>query len=277
MKRLTSREIIPFFPSRGHDAYKFTNGFAYACVGSATYPGAAALVAKAVMAIGAGGVFVESKSDRVGNVVLSHLPEAIVLTNQSEFKASFRSKSRAFLIGSGVPQSDMSDHDFQEIIHEKKPVVIDAGAIEKLATLKSFGNLSNLIMTPNFEEAKRFTGCESIQEIIQKLSEFSKTTGCTVFFKKAEPIIFIAGEPYMLEPINAAATTAGCGDVLAGLMVGLLAQQLKPVYAAALASSFSAEAVKLYLKAEGAHTILASDIIRFVPRVLAAYAQHRTE
>ena len=271
METLNLQELKKHFPRRDENSYKYTNGMVFACVGSATYPGAAVLSAKAAMASGAGGVYVSSDTERVGNIILTHLPEAIVLTFDSPYKDQFIERARAFVLGSGQEAGMIPCADFQRILLSQKPVVLDAGGIDKLKSMGSFKKIHHIILTPNIPEAMRLVDAKDISKTIDKLQDFSKETGCTILLKKSEPVIFSLGKVFILNPVNPAATTAGCGDVLAGMIAGFLAQGVKPFYATALGSFLANEAVKLYFKKEGSHTILASEIIRFMSRVLLSY------
>ena len=70
---------------------------------------------------------------------------------------------------------------------------------------------------------------------------------------------------------NSAATTAGCGDVLAGIIVGLLAQGLSTEHAAIVSMYMAGKAADEYVKTYKFHSLLASDIIDWLPLMLRIF------
>lgn len=283
---LSEQTIYSLLPKRAKDTYKFQNGYVSVVAGSTDFPGAVRLAAHAAARIGAGGV-IALIPESIRHITAGFYPEIIVwelkehqghLTHASAFEKFDKAQecSNALLIGCGMGRKETALHFIKDCLsHTKKPCVIDADALYALGVLGEKFILERAcrpwVLTPHAGEFKRLLtafgyGFES--GIAQKLA---REWECTLVIKGAPTIIYLPNGDYFENPTgNAAATTAGCGDVLAGIIAGLLAQGLAIGEAAIVGMYLAGKAADNYISTVGAHSLLASDIIDRLPMVLGA-------
>jgi len=146
-------------------------------------------------------------------------------------------------------------------------LVIDADALNILSQNKDWISLlpSKTILTPHIKELERLIGkCESDSERIQKTISFSKEHDVIVVMKGAPTYIIDNETIYKNTTGNAALATAGSGDVLTGILTGLLAQSYKPIDAAIIGVYIHGLTANLALPKTGYQSFIASDIIAYL-------------
>lgn len=281
---LSDATIQSFFPKRFKNAYKFANGYVTVVAGSNQFPGAARLAAHAAARVGAGGV-IALVPESIRHTIAAFYPETIVwelkehhgqLTHASAFEKFniAQDRSKAVLIGCGMGRGDETLHFIKEcLLHTKKQCVLDADALYALAL---FGEKfiidqaqQNWILTPHAGELKRLLtsfGYTLDKDTVQNLA---MKWNCTIVMKGFPTIIYLPDGKFFENPTgNLAATTAGCGDVLAGIIAGLLAQEQSPIRAAISGMYLAGKAADDYILDIKAHSLLASDIIERLPVTL---------
>lgn len=275
MKRLTLDDIQPLLPKRVSSSTKYTNGYVFAYAGSNRYPGSAILAAQAAMRVGAGGYYAYSEN-QVLPLVLNHVPEAITLKSDAgdhEVQEILK-KASAILVGPGLHPKIFNFDKLKRLLKlSKLPVVLDAEAInvisyvgiEKFIKDIPIERREKCLLVPHMGEMKRVMGGITDKGLI----EFAQVTRTTIYLKGFPgKLISPSGAMTAYASGSPAATTAGCGDTLAGIFAGYLAQGLSLMDAAKVGIFVSSMASDLYAQHYGAHTMLASDIINIIPRVL---------
>ncbi len=264
-------------PKRSDDSHKGTFGKALLIAGSQQFTGAANLAIGAALRSGAGLVFA-AIPESIHSPLAAAIPEAIwlVLPNESElhFPVEFLKDKDAVLIGPGLGQSEATRFMVYSLLGEirknyhTKPVVIDADALNILSQDAEWQKSlpENVILTPHEMEFSRLTGLplEKIKQNRQELAlRYANKWRATLLLKGANSLIVSPeGECRVLEFANSALAHGGSGDVLAGLIVGYLAQGLPAFDAASLAVWLHAEAALLALERLGhPAATLPSDII----------------
>ncbi len=210
--------------------HKYQVGKALVWAGSPEYPGAAALTGLGCRASGVGLVTM-AVPDALRPLVIHHLPDA-VLVSPTEDQGDF-SHFQALLCGPGMlPNPDL----LQEILKTSRiPVVVDAGGLSSLA-----GNLPWLqqatipvVLTPHVGEFKRLFPDIALEDRLDAAQKAAAQSGAVVVLKGARTVIAC---PDRQVRVNIESTPAlargGSGDVLAGLITGLLAQGLDAFEAA---------------------------------------------
>lgn len=289
MERSAVAERIPQRPIQAH---KGTFGTALIFAGSQAYPGAAALTGKGAYLAGAGLVTLASIPN-VQQTVAGILPEAtwcLLKTEGNGFAwddaislQDTLSKASSILIGPGWGTHASTAAFLQKLFVEIKEipqqkltgVVIDADGLnllsEKPALLENlpFGS----VLTPHAGEMARLTGL-SVGEIQKDRNEvarkYAKKWNTSIVLKGALTVIADpSGKLVMIPVATPALARAGSGDVLAGLLVGLMAQGVAAFDAACMAAWMHGEAGKLAERRSG-HTacVLAGDILNAIPQVL---------
>jgi len=147
----------------------------------------------------------------------------------------------------------------------KKPLVLDADAINILSILPMLlGFLPvNSILTPHPKEFSRLFGTtESEVERLSLAKNMAVRYQIIIVLKGAHTRIFTpSGREFINNTGNPGMATAGSGDVLTGIITGLLAQNYKPEYAAVLGVFIHGLAGDMALKYESVESLIASDII----------------
>ena len=187
---------------------------------------------------------------------------------------------KAVVLGPGLGQSEYAAALVRETLrHCRVPLIADADALNLIARRPSLLTLrkSPWIFTPHPGEMSRLTEHE-IPEILcetRKIAEnYRENYGVTLCLKTDESIIADAesGKTYRNESGSPALAKAGSGDVLSGIIAGLLCLGMKPGEAAAFGAYLHGRAGQAAAERYSLHGILARDIADAVPSVMRAAA-----
>ncbi|MFN7728732.1 MAG: NAD(P)H-hydrate dehydratase [Bdellovibrio sp.] len=255
--RVTSNlDLKRWFPPRGNepDFNKATFGHTVIFAGSIHYAGAAILSANAAMRSGTGYVTLVVPAQVRFSVESRLYPSVIIKTLPDGGSGYFRSssleaaikltlKATAVAFGPGIGMEPQTCVFFKKfLMRYAGPLVLDADALNFLAQEPDQGRALLLprkaptILTPHPGEMGRLMGLESEQvqknrlKLVRKLA---RACGCIVVLKGFQTLIADAdGSCYQNPTGHAGLATAGMGDVLTGLLSGLLAQGFDPYHSA---------------------------------------------
>jgi hydroxyethylthiazole kinase-like uncharacterized protein yjeF len=300
---MTPKWAAGMLPSRPLNAHKGTFGRALIVAGSVNYTGAAALAAAGAVRAGAGLVTVCAGAS-VRPAVSSHVVEATYLVLPEELGALREegapliqrelANSQALLIGPGLGQEDTTRRMVWAVLGleaERRrhrigfvgeyvadapemgwcPVVVDADGLNALASLDGWHHKTShpCILTPHPGEMARLMKCspEEVQRDRGGMAlRAAQKWGKVVVLKGANTVIASPeGQTFVCPFANPALATAGTGDVLAGIIVGLLAQGVAPFEAAAAGVYIHAMAGELAARRTGASGLAAGDLLHRVP------------
>ena len=265
----------PEFPARHHNCHKGDFGIALLMCGSYGMAGAAILATRAALRSGVG-IAKCVVCEGIYSAFTSAVPEAVCLPVKQSKNGTFDkidienicNKASALLFGCGVGNTVETQLLVKKIIKNVEiPVVLDADGINAL--VKSIELLkeskASVIITPHPGEMARLCG-KSIAEVeadrIHTAREFAMQYGCVVVLKGANTIVATPdGEIFFNTTGNPGMATGGSGDVLAGIMVSLLAQGYTPETAAKMAVYLHGEAGDKATSKKGERAMLPSDII----------------
>lgn len=280
-------------PARPMDGHKGTFGRALLLAGSVGMTGAAALAAEAVLRSGAGLVTVATAVS-ARETVAAAIPEATTLplpetTSGSAASAAIDailnavSGCRAFGLGPGLSTADQTEDLVRALVNHAEaagpPMVLDADALNAISPLVESGVSLPVgaILTPHPGEMARLLGCSVPYVQAQRVDtarEMATAHGVTVVLKGAPTVIAAPdGEVYFNTTGNPGMGTGGSGDVLTGLVAGLLAQGLEPVDAAILGVYAHGLAGDIAARDLG-RGLLAGDILRAIPQALLTLDEH---
>ena len=276
------RELITgFAPLRREDGHKNTFGTALICAGSEFMPGAAVLASGAALRSGAGLVKVFSE-DRTLNAVSSTEPCALLELRPAGTAALLKKASglckkvSSVLIGPGMP-ADYGDMEAltELFLREAGNAVLDAGALaskpDVLSRLKERLKAREVpaVLTPHAGEFARMlgiTGAELSDNAEELVLEFSSENNCVVVLKSYKTLIAVPdGRMFTFEEPNSGLSKGGSGDVLAGLVAGLLAQGMEPYKAACSAVFIHSKAGRAAAGDIGERCMLPTDILNYLP------------
>ncbi len=267
----------PTFPKRLHNSHKGTYGTALIITGSYGMAGAAMLSSKAALRSGVGiakCVLCES----IYPAFTSYLPEAVCIptkqTQNGTLDCNFvdiqnlSCKANAILFGCGVGTDSSTKKILNNIIKQSNvPTVIDADGInclsENIELLKE--SKAPIILTPHPAEMARLcnTTVDNVEHNrIAIAKNFAENNNCTVILKGANTVTaFADGKIFVNICGNSGMATGGSGDVLAGVIVSLLAQGFDIQFAVNAAVYLHSHAGDKAALKRGMHATLPSDII----------------
>jgi len=251
-------------------AHKGSNGLGLLIAGSRNMPGAALLSAKAALRSGLGKLVVHAPSTVLDKVAL-YVPEAIL--NMEYYRDGARPVSTdvigdydAIAIGPGLGTDPVSEKGIFELLRATSyPIIVDADALNILAKNKTWLNFlpKNSILTPHAGEFDRLTEKSANRfERVLKAQDFAQKYQIIVVLKgHYTNIITPEGYIYINTTGNQGMATAGSGDVLTGIILGLLTKGYAPESAAKLGVYLHGLAGDYALEKESHESLIASDII----------------
>ena len=258
-------------PIRPENSNKGTFGKVLNFAGCDNYIGAAYLSSLSALKTGAGLVALSSVNSVIDSVS-KLLPEAVYLSRENAFNEI--DKYTVYLIGCGFGLSKNSVNDFKKIFkllkNTTKPIVIDADGLNILSTNK-IELPQNIIITPHPMEAARLLRTE-INDVLNNTEDSAKMLSqkynAVTVLKNHRTIITNGNDIYINEHGNSALAKAGTGDVLAGIISGLLAQNCSLLEASKLGVYLHSRAGELASEELTEYSVLATDVIRFLPKAI---------
>lgn len=250
--------------------HKGNFGHALLVAGSYGKMGAAVLAAKAMMRSGVG--LGSALLPEAGYQILQiSIPEVMCIATGSKHVVPVKSVKfanyNALGIGPGLGQSDDTAGLISQLLTDfTQPIVCDADAINILASNKHLIDQLpvNSILTPHVGEFNRLVGPSvNSKERLEKQIKFSKKHGVIIILKGAHTSITNTnGTVWFNSTGNPGMATAGSGDVLTGLVTGLLAQGYEPINAAIMGVYVHGLAGDLAKNKLGEASMLASDMLK---------------
>jgi NAD(P)H-hydrate epimerase len=250
-------------------AHKGSNGLGILIAGSCNMPGAALLSAKAALRSGLGKLIVHAPASVLDKVAL-YVPEAILDCDpNSDFFSSLSNtvdNGNAIAIGPGLGKNPASTKGVLKLLKiAPHPIVVDADALNILAENKLWLDLllENSILTPHVGEFDRLAGkSENHFERVLKTQDFAQKYRVIVVLKGHYTTIALPdGNIYMNTTGNQGMATAGSGDVLTGIILGLLTKGYAPENATKLGVYLHGFAGDYALEKQSYESLIASDII----------------
>ncbi len=279
------KEHLPSRPLNGH---KGTFGHALIIGGSKTYPGAACLAAKSAIRSGTGLVTLAFPKT-IQPLLTKKLIEAIQFPLDIDSVGGLARDSAATLrlalesyssiaVGPGmefsIPSSQFMEELFFKGPHYGRTLVIDAGGLSNLSHIDNWYNKTrfSLVLTPHTGEMARLTGL-SVDEIKDNRIEiariWAKLWKAIVVLKGAYTIVATPRGKVFVSPFaNPILSTGGTGDVLTGIISGLIAQGLSGENASCCGVYIHGMAGEKIGKHIGDRGLIATDIVEHIPNTL---------
>jgi len=213
-------------PPRPQDAHKGMFGHVVVIGGDFGMPGAVRIAAEGALRVGAGCVTVLTRPEHITSVVCSR-PELLCYGVDKYFVLDkIIKRATVILLGPGLGQSKWSLDLFNQVINLKIPKVLDADGLNLLANQNYKSD--NWILTPHPGEAARLLGISprNVQDSrIDTLQNIHKKYGGVIVLKGHETLV---GADKIIKCVtgNPAMASAGMGDLLSGIITGLVAQGL---------------------------------------------------
>jgi hydroxyethylthiazole kinase-like uncharacterized protein yjeF len=278
---MEEKDAISMFRPINQFSHKGTKGHVLLIGGSYGKMGAVYLSAKGALIVGAGLVtaWVPTKGVKI---LQTNFPEMMVVEGKKKkiFKGEqLPISANAILVGPGLGQHEETVKSLEVLLSQiKVPVVFDADTINIFANHCNLLSLlpKNSIFTPHPKELERLIGpAVDDWDRLEKTKAFSEKYQCVVVMKNARTRVVVKQKVYNFAMENPKLATAGSGDVLAGIIAGLLAQGYGCEQAACLGVYLHAKSAALSEKS--INTFLASDILEGLDAVFRDIEKKKTE
>lgn len=223
------QDVSPILPPRQHNSYKGYYGHVLVIGGNDGMGGAVRLSGEAALRVGAGVVTVLTRPEHVA-IVSGQCPELMCRgVNKGDDLSIYFKRASVVVIGPGLGAGEWAVWLFNELIQQTDcELVIDADALKLLSSTSFQAN--RWVLTPHPGEAasllgtttqtiqaNRYSAVTELQKKYQGVAVL-KGSGSLIRTRTEETFVCTAGNPGM--------ATAGMGDVLTGVIAGLIAQKL---------------------------------------------------
>jgi NAD(P)H-hydrate epimerase len=274
-------DVYNYLPKRTKGLNKYTAGKVLSITGSYEYPGAAVLTSGSAFLSGAGAVIL-AIPENVKKYVYKNLPEVVIqvygdknskFITPDDYKTIQQKIKWADVValGSGLGRSDETI-EFVKLFLEKKEYkfcVLDADAL--YAIRDNFGklNLHDCVLTPHLGEFSLLIN-KPVDEIKKDIfsygSDFARKHKTTLVLKGAPTIIFNKdGESFINSSGNSGLAKFGSGDLLTGMIAGVLAQR-KDILSSAISSVYlHGLAADLLKNKNTEYAIMSSQLMKEIP------------
>ncbi|MDN3379345.1 MULTISPECIES: NAD(P)H-hydrate dehydratase [unclassified Pseudoalteromonas] len=252
---------------RQNNSHKGSHGKLLCIGGNAGTAGAIRLTSEAALRTGAGMVKVYTHRDSVLAISMGR-PELMVTTTDLNAALEW---ATCIAIGPGLGQDSWAKSTFETVIEHcvayNKTIVVDADALNLIAQQSTPISLKNTIFTPHPGEAARLLDC-TISDIesarYQSARKLAETYSATCVLKGAGSIIANDTKAWVCTDGNPALAVGGSGDVLTGIIAGLIAQGLTTEQAACFGVILHAKAGDIAAQRDGERGMLPSDLFAIV-------------
>ena len=295
LELLTREWVAQRLPERHADAHKGSFGHALVVAGSRNYVGAASLASQAAVRVGAGLVTLASPrsvypiaAGRVTEAIHLPLPEdeeGRIHRDAAKVIGDSAARYTAVLAGCGLGWSGATVRFVEELLLGDAvrgiplirglPLIIDADGLNNLSQIPDWRQRlgSAAVLTPHPGEMATLTG-RTIFEIqsdrLAQVREWSSRWGVTVTLKGAYTLVGEPGGLVRVSPFaNPGLASGGTGDVLSGIIVGLMAQGMAPGEAAACGVYLHGLAGEAAVRRKGNAGTTATDLLNLLPETMA--------
>lgn len=270
---LTLKSVQSWLPPRPRDANKGMFGYVLVVGGDYGMPGSVRLAGEGAIRVGAGVVAVATRPEHVMSTITTR-PELLCygvdsLANNLD---ALIAAASVIVLGPGLGKSTWSKIVFDKVLQCTKPLIMDADGLNWLARATSCKHRDNWILTPHPGEAARLLSMavEQVQyDRGHAITLLHQRYGGVIVLKGARTLVSTDGQPMQqCMAGNPGMASAGMGDLLSGMIAGLLAQDLDLWQAAQAGVVLHAEAGDKAAARQGERGLLASDLLLEIPALV---------
>ncbi|MGJ0483679.1 MAG: NAD(P)H-hydrate dehydratase [Methylomicrobium sp.] len=255
--------------SRNRCAHKGNMGHVLVVGGDLGFSGAVRMAGEAALRVGAGLVSIATRSEHAGLMNLNR-PELMCHGVESEADlVGLLDKANVVALGPGLGQKEWGKTMFGAVLKSGKPVVLDADGLNLLALSPT--NKPNWILTPHPGEAGRLlhNSTQSVQQDrFAAVSAIQAAYGSIAVLKGAGTLIASDSRIAVSTTGNPGMASGGMGDVLSGVIAGLIAQGLDMQEAAEQGVFLHGCAADLGAAKDGERGLLATDLLPFLRQLV---------
>ncbi|WP_111307162.1 NAD(P)H-hydrate dehydratase [Confluentibacter sediminis] len=263
-------EVLSMYMPRETFSHKGQFGHSLIIGGSYGKIGAVVLASKAALSAGAG--LVTSYIPKCGYTVLqAAFPEAMVITDDHEKIISeirFDIQPTVIGFGVGIGTDDKTMAAFETFLKTNKTsLVIDADGINILSKKTELIELlpKDTVLTPHPKELERLLGpWKNDFDKLEKAKVFSKAHNVILVIKGANSITVYQDKLYVNTSGNPGLATGGSGDVLTGIITGLISQGYNPLIATVFGVYLHGKSADIAIEDYGYQSLIASHVIDYL-------------
>ncbi|MFQ6134731.1 MAG: NAD(P)H-hydrate dehydratase [Nitrososphaerales archaeon] len=278
--KVSEEMIRSVLKPRSPDSRKGDNGVVAVVGGGRLYHGAPFLSASAALRSGVDLAYLcvpQSIATAVRalspNVIVIPRPDVKLTVGAVNKLLKWLPEVDAVVVGPGLgrQRTDGACKLVRELASDGVKVVLDADGLRSDIVEAVKGG--EAVITPHAGEFRRLFNTDiesSVESRVEKVREMSEKSGVTILLKGRVDVISDGGRAALNHTGSPAMTAGGTGDVLSGVVAGLLAKGLEPFYAASSAAYFNGLAGEKAAERRGMH-IVASDLIDELPGVMRKF------
>lgn len=268
--------LLPLLKPRAADAHKGDFGHVMVIGGDTGFGGAALMAAEAAARTGAGLVSIATRPEHIP-AILARRPEimAIGVVSGQELEPLLARPS-VLVVGPGLGRSPWSEQMLQQAVKSGLPLVLDADALNILAegrVVPKPNGHGRWLLTPHPAEAARLLGITTADVQVDRFAaaiKLQEKYQASIILKGAGSLVAAAENRIgVVTDGNPGMASGGMGDVLSGILGGLLAQGLDTKDAARLGAVLHASAGDLAAGELGQRSLLATDLLPYLCQLLA--------
>lgn len=274
-------DVAAISKERPADSHKGQYGRLLVIGGSEIYSGAPALVALSAYRTGVDLVNIaapektaQSIASFSPSIITIKLPGNNLATRHLRTLDEHIYKANTIAIGPGLGLAKETVSAVRKIISfaikRKKPLLIDADALKAVGVVKRRMFDESIVMTPHAGEFEAVSGKDPSNDLMtrmNKVREFASLSGAVILLKGPTDIISDGIRIKLNDTGNPGMTVGGTGDVLSGVIAGLMTQGFEP-YESAIAGAFVNGAAGDMAVERFGHHLTPTDLIEHIPRIL---------
>ena len=281
-KLIEASDIKHIFSKRSENSNKKTFGYSAIIGGSNEYSGAVKLSNLSYSALRSGcGIAKLYVPKSISNAIKPYMLESILVEVEDtngymNFTTDFKNLNNmdSICIGMGLGVSDSYKAILEYIVNNYNcPIIIDADGLNTLSKMKDVKLKENVVLTPHLKEFSRLIN-KDILDIKEHLVEYAynyakENNNCIVLLKGPTTIITNGIEIYLVDKGTVGMSTAGSGDVLSGILAGILAYSKDNLLLSVAAGAYvNGLAGELGLEEVNEISLMARDTIINIPKAI---------
>ncbi len=273
--------VKKFIPSRKTNSRKGDNGTVIVIGGSHIYHGAPILASLAALRSGSDLVYTiipkiniqSTRSVSPNLIVIPLADQKLTRGTVTKLLGQIPKKCDSATIGMGLAVQDVNALKYlvESLANQDIRISLDASAL--VPAILDVASNKNVVVTPHAGEFKRLFGevpPERKNERIRTVERHAKDNGITVLLKGSTDIISDGKTTYLNQKRVPAMTVGGTGDVLSGLVAGILARNRKALESASAAAHINGLTGMYVQKQLGLH-MTSMDLIDVIPKVMKPF------
>ena len=280
VRMLSYEDQIRKLPVRNRNAHKMNHGHVLVVGGDQGMAGAVAMAAEAAMYSGAGLVSVATHPTSVNSLV-ARRPEVMTksVTTPDELKALIN-RATVVVVGPGLGNDRLGNDSlggdsawgselFDVVLESELPMIIDADGLNRLSRLpQQSTRRDNWILTPHPGEARNLLGKNVQVNRLASVKQLQEKYGGVCLLKGAGTLIASRHDVWLCPYGNPGMSVSGMGDVLSGIIGGLVAQGLDMNDAACLGVIVHSLAADNITARQGERGLLATQLLPEIRKLL---------